>query len=79
MGSLVFGKYSASRIEQVNAVVVTSAELFPKGSIELYNMKPLGANNIDSTLTAAAAVVCMRIGSYFLYPQYRYRPDGYSV
>lgn len=56
MGSLVFGKYSASRIEQVNAVVVTSAELFPKGSIELYNMKPLGANNIDSTLTAAAAV-----------------------
>lgn len=56
LGAMVCGKYSASRIEQANAVVVTSAELFPEGSIELFNMKPLGANNIDNTLTAAASI-----------------------
>ena len=56
-GAMVCGKYSASRIEQANAVVITSADLFPEGSIELYNMKPLCSNNIDSTLSCAASVV----------------------
>ncbi len=56
LGAMVCGKFSASRIEQANAVVVTSAELFPEGSIELFNINPLGSNNIDATLTAAAAV-----------------------
>ncbi len=55
-GAMICSKYSASRIEQCNAVVVTSAELFPEGSIELFNMKTLSANNIDNTLTAAASI-----------------------
>ncbi len=54
--AMICSKYSASRIEQCNAVVITSADLFPKGSIELFNMKTLSANNIDNTLTAAASI-----------------------
>ncbi len=54
--AMVCSKYSASRIEQANALVISSAELFPSGSIELYDIKPLGANNIDHTLSAAASV-----------------------
>ena len=56
LGAMVCGKYSAAKIEQCNAVVISSEELFPAGSIELYSMKPLGANNIDNTLNAAASV-----------------------
>lgn len=56
LGAMICGKYSAARIEQCNAVVISSEELFPAGSIELYSMKPLGANNIDKTLNAAASV-----------------------
>lgn len=56
LGAMITGKYFASKIEQSNAVVVTSAELFPEGTIELFNMKPLGANNIDRTLNSAAAI-----------------------
>lgn len=54
--AMICSKYSASRIEQANAVVISSNELFPEGSIELFNIKPLGANNIDTTLSAAASV-----------------------
>ncbi len=54
--AMLCGKYSASKIEQANAVVISSSELFPDGSIELFNMKPLGASNIDRTLSAAARV-----------------------
>lgn len=54
--AMICSKYSASRIEQANAVVISSDELFPKGSIELFNIKPLGANNIDKTLSNAASV-----------------------
>ncbi len=56
LGAMITGKYSASKIEQANAVVVTSAELFPNGTIELFNMKTLSANNIDRTLNSAAAI-----------------------
>lgn len=56
LGAMLCGKYSASRIEQSNAVVITSSELFPSGSIELFNMKTLSSNNIDSTLSCAASV-----------------------
>ncbi len=54
--AMICSKYSASRIEQANAVVITSSELFPSGSMELFNIKPLGANNIDRTLSNAASV-----------------------
>ena len=56
MNSAIFGKYSAGKIEQINAAVVSSNELFPKGTIELFNMHPLGASNIDEILKEATAV-----------------------
>ena len=52
----VCGRYSAERIEEINALVVSSADIFPRGSIKLFNMSPLGANNLDETITRAAAV-----------------------
>ncbi len=56
MNAAVMGKYSASKIEEINAAVVSSNELFPKGTIELANMHPLGASNIDEILKEATAV-----------------------
>ncbi|MBR6573105.1 MAG: hypothetical protein IKK77_05270 [Clostridia bacterium] len=56
MKSAIFGRHSASKIEQINAAVVNSNELFPKGSIELFNMHPLGSSNIDEILKEATAV-----------------------
>lgn len=55
-GAGVCSKYSAERIEQANAVVVSSAELFPDGCIKLYNMTPLSANPLDETIVLATAV-----------------------
>ncbi len=59
MNSAIFGKYSARKIEQINAAVVGSNELFPKGTIELFNMHPLGASNIDEILKEATAVAAI--------------------
>ena len=52
----VCSKYSAEQIEQINAVTVSSADLFPAGCIKLYNISPLSANPIDHTIAMAAAV-----------------------
>ena len=52
----VCSKISAEKIEQLNAVVVSSKDLFQNGSIKLFNMTPLSANELDETLTLAAAV-----------------------
>lgn len=55
-GAALCSRYSAEKIEQINAAVVTSAQLFPDGCIKLFNINPLSANNIDETMTLAAAV-----------------------
>lgn len=55
-GGVLCSEASAGRIEESNAVVLNSADIFPKGCITLYNMKPLSANDIDKTLIEAAAV-----------------------
>lgn len=52
----ICSKYSAERLEQINAAVITSAELFPRGCVTLCNMTPLGANELDETLTLAASL-----------------------
>ncbi len=59
LNAVVLGKYSASKIEQINAAVISSNELFPKGTIELANMHPLGASNIDEILKEATAVAAV--------------------
>lgn len=52
----VCSRYSAEKIDQTNAALLDSAELFPAGCIKLFNMKPLSSNNLDETITLAAAV-----------------------
>lgn len=52
----VCSKNSAERIEQLNALVVSSADIFPEGAIKFYNMNALSANELDNTLALAAAV-----------------------
>lgn len=52
----VCSKNSAEKIEQINALVISAKDLFPSGSIKLFNMMPLSANELDETLVLAAAV-----------------------
>lgn len=56
VGGTLCSASSAERIEEINAVVLGSEEIFPEGSITLHSIKPLSANNIDETLIEAAAV-----------------------
>ena len=51
------GYSSAFRIRSANAVAVDVADLFPKGSVKLYNMHTLSKNPVDRSLCEAAAVV----------------------
>lgn len=54
--AVVCSKASAEKIEQINAVVISSKDLFKDGSIKLFNMMPLSANELDETLALAAEV-----------------------
>ncbi len=55
-GSMIAGKTAAERLEMANAVVLTSSDLFPSGSVTLHNMKVLSDNNIDDTIMKAASL-----------------------
>ena len=59
MGATLCSASSAERIEEINAFVLGTDEIFPKGTITLHSIKPLSANNIDETLIEAAAVAAM--------------------
>lgn len=56
-GATLPGYSSAYKIRNANAVAVDVADLFPKGSIKLYNMHTLSKNPVDRSLCEAAAVV----------------------
>lgn len=64
----VCSKSSAEQIEQINHTVISSADLFPNGCIKLYNMSPLSSNNLDDTITMAAAV--SKAANSPLYPMF---------
>ena len=59
MGATLCSAASAEKIEEINAFVLGSEEIFPEGCITLHSIKPLSANNIDETLIEAAAVAGM--------------------
>lgn len=52
----VCSEASAERITDTGAVVVSSSDLFPRGTLKLYNMTPLSANELEGTLVLATAV-----------------------
>lgn len=55
-GAAIAGFKGAYDINLSNVIAVNTSDLFPEGSVKLYNMKTLGENEIGQTLTAAAAV-----------------------
>lgn len=55
-GAMITGTLAATNIENANAVSLSATYLFPAGTISLYNMKILDANQIDATLIDAAAI-----------------------
>lgn len=56
IGSVIAGKTGAEHIAEANAVVLTSAELFPAGTVTLNQMQVLSQNSIDDTIIRAAAL-----------------------
>ena len=55
-GAMICGAECAKEIENANAAVINCCDLFPAGTISLYNMRVLNSNQIDSTILDAAAV-----------------------
>lgn len=66
MGAGVCSKTSAKAVARTDAVCLSSAELFPKGTIRLHNISAISANELDETVSLAAAVA-LEAGSP-LYP-----------
>lgn len=56
MGAGVCSKTSAKAVARTDAVCLSSAELFPKGTIRLHNISAISANDLDETVALAAAV-----------------------
>lgn len=56
IGAMIAGKTGAERVEQANAVVFNSEDLFPPGTVTLHNIKILSENNIDETILRAASL-----------------------
>jgi len=55
-GAMIAGKTAAERLEMANAVVLSSSDLFPSGTVTLHNMKVLSDNPIDDTILKAASL-----------------------
>ncbi len=66
IGAMLTGTDGAKKVGLANAVSMKSIDLFPDGTVTLYNMKILDSNRIDSTLIDAAAITT-QIGSPLSY------------
>lgn len=55
-GAMIAGKTAAQRLEMANAVVLSSIDLFPTGTVTLHNMKVLSENSVDDTIVRAASL-----------------------
>ncbi len=58
-GAMISGTNMARMLDTANAVTLTSEQLFPAGTVTLFNMKVLDSNKIDTTLLDAAAITKM--------------------
>ena len=56
LGSMIAGKAGAEALANANAVVLHSEDIFPAGTVTLYQMKVLSDNSIDVTIVRAAAL-----------------------
>lgn len=55
-GGIILSKTAADHIENSNAIVIESADLFPAGRITLHQMKVLSENDLDDTIIRAASL-----------------------
>lgn len=55
-GAMLAGYKGAYELNLSNVVAINTSDLFPEGSVKLYNMKPLGNVDLGSSLIDAAAV-----------------------
>ena len=56
MGAMIAGKIACEHLEMANAVVLSSNDLFPNGTVTLHQMKVLSENSLDDTLIRAASL-----------------------
>ncbi len=56
IGAMITGTAAAQKLELANAAVVSTADIFPAGSITLENMKVLCNNDVDDILLRAASL-----------------------
>ncbi|MBE6809305.1 MAG: hypothetical protein E7524_07540 [Ruminococcaceae bacterium] len=55
-GAMIMGKIGAEHLEMANAMVLSSNDLFPNGTVTLHQMKVLSENTLDDTLVRAASL-----------------------
>ncbi len=55
-GAMIAGREAAERLDNVNAIVLSSRELFPDGTVTLHDMRVLEDNNIDEILVRASVL-----------------------
>ena len=55
-GAMIAGKTGAERLELANAAVVSSADIFPSGTVTLQSIKVLSENNFDDIIMKAASL-----------------------
>ncbi|MBC8571019.1 hypothetical protein [Zongyangia hominis] len=57
-GGMISGYRAIEELSDLNAVVISAGELFPKGSVMLHGIKTFGQRRIDEAILDAASVVC---------------------
>lgn len=55
-GAMIAGKTAAERLEMANAAVLSSADIFPSGTVTLQSIKVLSENNFDDIIMRAASL-----------------------
>ena len=55
-GAMIAGKVGAEQIENANAVVFSSEDIFPSGTVILHQLRMLSDNSIDDTIIRAASL-----------------------
>lgn len=55
-GGVLTGFSAAEKLEQSNAAVISSEDIFPEGTVILHDMKVLSDNNVDELLVRAASL-----------------------
>lgn len=55
-GAMLAGYRGIHKLNKANVIGVKTSDLFPEGTITLYDMKPLSSNEVGRSITNAAAV-----------------------